>query len=239
MIFEATETTEIQFYGAIFLLTVKLLFMPFMIWCFCRLYLSEQATTLHLIQFAFDFDKKKMLGKFSRTIPFHLIIDIALCALCDFRRMLHFKYVQKEHSNRRSAHRMIKYRYVFLCINTKWNGRKKTGLTEYWNVSSYAIQMHAWDSISAHDAFLLFSSLSNNKLMPYQVISVSFFTRFSLQTVYYSGYENTTEFNMNRDVKIKCHQNNRYDEIVFYSSATMHFSPCDNITASNSSLCLS
>lgn len=76
-----------------FLSTVKLLFMLFMIWCFCRLYLSQNATILHLIQFAFDFDQKKMLGKFSWTIPFHLIINVALCALCDFRCILQFKFV--------------------------------------------------------------------------------------------------------------------------------------------------
>lgn len=99
-----------------FLLTVKLLllFMLFMIWCcFCRLCMWATAIILRLIQFAFDCrQRQKCLEQHSiePVIPSVWIIAIALCALCDFRRMLRFKFVQKEHSNRSDEHRMIKYR---------------------------------------------------------------------------------------------------------------------------------
>lgn len=84
-IFEATETTEIQFYGGHFLLTVKLLlwFVLFMIWCFCRLYLSRSDhITSNLVRFRFR--QKPNVGKTqpNHSILFHLIIDITLCAVC-------------------------------------------------------------------------------------------------------------------------------------------------------------
>lgn len=159
MIFEAPETTEIQFYGAIFYWRLNYYLYCLWIDASAISYLSwSDHITSNSVRFWFR-REKKMLGKFSQTIPFHLIIiDIALCALCDFRYMLRLKFDQKEYSNRRGAHWMIKYNISVHKYQIKWK-EKKTGLIKYWNVASYAIQIHVWDSKSAHDAFILYFPL--------------------------------------------------------------------------------
>lgn len=81
IIFEATETTEITILWGHFPLTVKFIFMPFMIWCFCRLYVSHtDHITSNSVGFRFGQRKKNVWQKFSRTRsrPF----DYRYCIMC-------------------------------------------------------------------------------------------------------------------------------------------------------------